>query len=218
MYEIIVFDLDGTLLDTLQDLADAVNFSLAKNDRKKRTLAEVKSFVGNGVRNLMQKALGEEHIDILDKAVTDFFEYYSVHSADKTKPYEGMIPLLAELQKRNIKTALLSNKPDKATKQLAERFFEGLFTEVMGENESLGIRKKPAPDALFALLERQGIKKENALYVGDSEVDIQTAKNAGVSCVSVTWGFKDREFLLQNGATLLVDKAMDMLKVIEVKQ
>ena len=217
MYELIVFDLDGTLLDTLQDLTDAVNVSLSKNGGGKRTEKEVRSFLGDGMRILVKRALGEDYAQHWEQAVADFSAYYTANSANKTKPYEGIIELLKELKNRRIKTAVLSNKPDNTTKRLSERFFEGLMTEAVGENECMGIRKKPAPDALFSLLERLGVEKEKTVYVGDSEVDIQTAQNAGVACISVSWGFRDKEFLAENGATVFVDTPMDILKLIEVK-
>lgn len=215
MYECIVFDLDGTLLDTLEDLADSVNFALQKNGLPLRTIEEVRSFVGNGIKNLMERAVGAENQEHAEQALKDFKAHYKLHCADKTKAYDGIIPLLKQLKARGIALAVLSNKADFAVKDLAKRYFGDLLDEAMGENESAGIRKKPAPDALFSLVEKLGKDKNKTLYVGDSEVDIQTANNANMPCISVTWGFKDKEFLMKNGATHYADTPQDILKFIE---
>ena len=212
MYETIIFDLDGTLLDTLDDLWAATNAALSAYGLKERSREEVRSFVGNGIAKLMQRAIGRENYSEFDGALDALKRYYGEHCMDKTKPYEGIIPLLEALKERGIKTAVESNKADFAVKILAEEYFKGLITEAVGENEAAGIRKKPAPDSLFAVMEKLNAKRETTLYVGDSEVDIQTAQNAGVACVSVTWGFKDREFLIGNGATTLVDTPSEILK------
>ena len=214
MYETIVFDLDGTLLDTLDDLTAAVNFSLTKNGLPTRTRKEVRSFVGNGIVKLMERAVGEEKLAAKkDFAVVleDFKAYYKENCSVYTKPYLGIMELLETLKKRGLKLALLSNKADFAVKMLAKEYFGDLFLEAIGENEAAGIRKKPAPDSLFAVLERLGADKKTTVYVGDSEVDIQTAKNAGVDCISVTWGFKDKEFLVKNGGKIFVDTPSGIL-------
>ena len=215
MYECIVFDLDGTLLDTLEDLADSVNYALEKNGLPQRTIEEVRSFVGNGMKNLMERAVGVERQEFAAKALVDFKAHYTVHCADKTKAYDGIIPLLEELKRRGIALAVLSNKADFAVKELSKRYFGDLLDEAVGENESAGIRKKPAPDALFSVVEKLGKDKSKTLYVGDSEVDIQTANNANMPCISVTWGFKDKNFLTENGATYFADVPQDILKFIE---
>lgn len=212
MYETVIFDLDGTLLDTLDDLTTATNAALRHLGLPARTRKEVCSFVGNGIAKLIERALGETGAPFFERALAFFKEYYAAHCSEKTKPYAGILPLLEELKKRGIKTAVLSNKADFAVKALAEEYFDGLLLEAVGENESAGIRKKPAPDALFAVMERLNAKKENAVYVGDSEVDIQTAKNAGVDCLCVTWGFRERAFLEENGGKTFVDEPMEILK------
>lgn len=206
MYKAIVFDLDGTLLDTLDDLWVAVNAALQTQGLPLRTKEEVRGFVGNGAANLMQLACGIENYAEQAALLEAFHAYYRAHIADYTKPYDGILPLLKQLKEAGIKTAVLSNKPDVAVKTLAKEYFQDLLTEAAGENEAAGIRKKPAPDALFALIERLDVTKAETLYVGDSEVDILTAKNAGVDCVSVSWGFKTREFLKANGAQCIVDE------------
>lgn len=211
MYEVIVFDLDGTLLDTLADLHASVNAALEKFSFPRRTQEEVRSFVGNGIALLMKRAIGKE-TPVFDEVLAAFKTHYGEHCADKTRPYAGILPLLKELRARGIKTAVVSNKADFAVKKLAEKYFEGLLFAAIGEDEEHGIRKKPAPDSLFAVLETLGADKSKTAYVGDSEVDIQTAKNAGVDCISVTWGFKDREFLIGHGASVLIDSPDEILK------
>ena len=212
MYEVIVFDLDGTLLNTLTDLTDAVNFALQECGLPNRTEKEVCAFIGNGIAKLMERALGEKNSAFFEKAFACFKEYYAVHCADKTCAYEGVLPMLQELQKRGIKTAVLSNKADFAVKSLAKEYFDGLLMQAVGENEAMGIRKKPAPDALFAIIKELNAEKGKTVYVGDSEVDIQTAENGGVDCISVTWGFKDRAFLVENGGKVLVDEPLKLLE------
>ena len=214
MYETIIFDLDGTLLDTLDDLWAAVNAALKKFSLPLRTKEEVRSFVGNGIVKLMERSAGKVEKEVFDGVLAEFKRYYGEHCEDNTKPYEGIMPLLEELKKRGIKTAVVSNKADFAVKKLAEGYFQGLLQEAVGENEEGGIRKKPAPDSLLAVMQRLGAGTRSTVYVGDSEVDIQTAQNAGVVCISVTWGFKDREFLVENGATLLIDEPKELLEVL----
>lgn len=214
MYETIVFDLDGTLLDTLDDLWAAVNAALKKFGFPLRSKEEVRSFIGNGIVKLMQRASGETEGQLFDSVLAEFKRYYGAHCEDNTQPYKGIMLLLEELQARGIKTAVVSNKADFAVKKLAEGYFQGLLQEAVGENEEGGIRKKPAPDSLLAVMERLGACPCSTVYVGDSEVDIQTAKNAGVDCISVTWGFKDRAFLIENGATVLIDEPKELLLLL----
>lgn len=211
MYKAFVFDLDGTLLDTLDDLTDAVNAAMQAVGLPLRTRAEVCSFVGNGIAKLIERAVGER-ADKAQEALVFFKEYYALHCADKTQPYEGIIPLLQALKDRGLKRAVVSNKADFAVKALAKRYFGGLLEEAVGENESAGIRKKPAPDSLLSVMEQLGVKKEETLYIGDSEVDIQTAKNAGVDCACVTWGFRDKAFLQANGGRFFVGKPKELLE------
>ena len=211
MYKAFVFDLDGTLLDTLDDLTDAVNAAMQAVGLPLRTKAEVCSFVGNGIAKLIERAVGE-HTEKAQEALAFFKEYYALHCADKTQPYEGILPLLQALKDRGLKTAVVSNKADFAVKALAKQYFEGLLAEAVGENESAGIRKKPAPDSLLAVMARLGVTAQETLYIGDSEVDIQTAKNAGVACACVTWGFRDKAFLQANGGRFFVGKPKELLE------
>ncbi len=212
MYETVIFDLDGTLLDTLDDLHGAVNAALVAYNLLPRSKEEVRSFVGNGIVKLMERAVGcKERRADFDGILTAFKVYYKEHCKDKTAPYAGIMPLLSALKARGIKTAVVSNKADFAVKLLAEEYFDGLLLAAVGENESAGIRKKPAPDSLLAVMEALHADKRTTVYVGDSEVDILTAKNAGVDCLSVTWGFKDRAFLTENGAQVFIDEPSQIL-------
>lgn len=211
-YKTVVFDLDGTLLDTLQDLYVAVNAALTEYALPTRTKEEVRAFVGNGVAKLMQRAIGEENHPQFHDILWAFKKYYGAHCKDETKPYAGIMQLLNTLRSAGIKTAVVSNKTDFAVKLLAEEYFGDLLLDAVGENEEGGVRKKPAPDSLFSVLKKLNASNQETVYVGDSEVDIQTAKNAEVDCISVTWGFKDKEFLLANGAKILVDTPKEILK------
>ena len=211
-YTTFIFDLDGTLLDTLCDLHASVNAALTAYNLPCRSVDEVRSFVGNGIAKLMQRAIGREDYPRFEEVLQAFKEHYAVHCKDKTKPYEGIMALLKSLCAAGVKIAVVSNKADFAVKLLAEEYFGALLPIAVGENEAGGVRKKPAPDSLFAVMDMLGVKKEEVVYVGDSEVDIQTAQNAAVDCISVTWGFKDKEFLLKNGAKILVDAPKELLK------
>ena len=210
MYEVIIFDLDGTLLDTLDDLHASVNAALAAFSYPTRTREEVRAFVGNGIAKLIERALGGKTKDF-NEVLGYFKTHYGAHCMDKTKPYEGIKALLQTLQDKGVKAAVVSNKADFAVQKLAKEYFGGLLCMSVGEDEAHGIRKKPAPDSLLKVLETLGVDKENAIYVGDSEVDIQTAQNAGVQCVSVTWGFKDKDFLVENGGKIFARNAEELL-------
>ena len=214
MYTAFVFDLDGTLLDTLEDLQDAVNAALAAYGFPLRSIDEVRAFIGNGIVNLMKRAIGRTDYPDFAGVMQAFKEHYKVHCADKTKPYDKVLDLLQELRARGVKTAVLSNKADFAVKQLAKTYFDGLLDEAVGENEEAGVRKKPAPDALFTVMEALGVKREETVYIGDSEVDIQTAKNAGVDCVCVTWGFRDKAFLQEQGGEIFVGTPQEILSFV----
>ncbi len=212
MYETVIFDLDGTLLDTLDDLTAAVNAALSICGLPLRSKEEVRAFVGNGIAKLMERAIGARS-DCFEKAFAAFKSYYAEHCHDMTKPYDGIMDLLHILKARGIKTAVLSNKADFAVKKLANEYFSGLLQEAIGENEEMGIRKKPAPDALIAVMER--LQTKNAVYVGDSEVDVQTAANAGVDCICVTWGFREKETMEACGGKTFVDSPAEILKYCE---
>lgn len=210
----VIFDLDGTLLNTLQDLADAVNYALRKEGMPERTIDEVRRFVGNGVRLLMIRAVPDgESNPLFEETFAQFKEYYEEHCNDNTKPYEGMIELLETLKSKGYSVAIVSNKIDSAVKELSALYFKGIVPVAIGEKE--GVRRKPAPDTVREALKELGRTAEESVYVGDSDVDIETAKNAGMPCVSVLWGFRDREFLEEHGAKRYARTAEDVLKLVE---
>jgi phosphoglycolate phosphatase len=209
-YKAYIFDLDGTLLDTLEDLADAVNYSMRNNGFPERSVEEVRSFVGDGMRLLVKRAAPENTCDeVLDKAFGDFREYYSVHYMDKTKPYGGIEEMLRSLKEKGRVLCVISNKADFAVKLLMDRFFPGIFSLVLGERE--GIRRKPAPDSLLAVMDELGLEKRECVYIGDSDTDIQTAENAGIDHISVSWGFRTEEFLKARGAGKIVSSPEEIL-------
>jgi phosphoglycolate phosphatase len=212
MFDTYIFDLDGTLLDTVEDLAIAVNYALEKHNLPKRTLEEVTRFVGNGVVKLIERAVGDRQADVL-AVLSDFKEYYQANSMVKTKPYDGIIEVLKELKRQGKKTAIVSNKFDTATKELAKTYFDGLIDFAVGENEAGGVRKKPAPDSVDLALRELGVERGTAVYVGDSEVDIQTAVNANLPCISVVWGLRTEEFLKSNGGTIFVKEPKEILDI-----
>lgn len=198
-YETVIFDLDGTLLDTLEDLKDAVNYALRSMDMPERSLDEVRRFVGNGVQRLMELSVPDGAKNpAFEETFALFKKYYGVHCNDKTRAYDGVLPLLRELKEEGYALAIVSNKLDSAVKELSEIYFEGLVKVAIGEME--GVAKKPAPDTVYKALDELGMSKKSAVYVGDSDVDVMTAKNSGLPCISVLWGFRDEEFLREYGA------------------
>ena len=210
MYKAVIFDLDGTILDTLDDLADSVNFALKKHGLPVRENAEIRSFLGNGMVNLVKLSAGDKAENIAG-ILADFKEYYAKHSADKTKPYDGVLETISALKEQGVKTAVLSNKGDFAVQPLVKRYFGGLIERAQGENEAAGVLRKPNPDGVYKIMKELGVTEKETVFVGDSEVDILTAKNAGVDCVAVTWGFRDEKDLIENGAEKLISKPSELL-------
>ena len=211
-YEACIFDLDGTLLDTLGDLAASVNYALRMHHMPQHSLADVRSFVGNGVRVLMERAVPDGSANPkFDEALATFRQHYLHHSLDTTRPYDGIPELLAELRMRGVRTAVVSNKFDAATKELCRHFFADTVEVAIGEHEAEGIRRKPAPDTVLEAMRQLGVAPAAAVYVGDSDVDIATAKNSGIPCISVLWGFRDRDFLLAHGARQFVTRPAELL-------
>ena len=207
-YKLAVFDLDGTVLDTLSDLADSMNAVLLEGGYPTHTREAICSFVGNGIRNLVERALPQSTPEGEVLAVYESFKsYYGAHCAEKTAPYEGVLPMLSRLRREGIRTAVLSNKADFATKALCQRYFGGLFDLVAGEREAEGVRKKPAPDALFSMMRQLAVMPAETVYIGDSDVDVLTAQNAGVDALFVSWGFRDATFLQAHGAIRIFDTA-----------
>ena len=212
-YRLVIFDLDGTILDTLEDLAAAGNHALSVCGMPQRTVDEVRQFVGNGIRRYLQRAVPEGTPDAeIDRVHEAFTAYYSVHYADRTAPYPGIPALLQKLREAGIRTAVVSNKPDYGVQSLCAQYFPGLFDAAAGERE--GVRRKPAPDAVDAVLASLEIPREEAVYIGDSDVDIDTARNAGMPCISVSWGFRSAAFLQEHGASQIVDDAAALEKLL----
>lgn len=206
-YQTAVFDLDGTLLNTLEDLADAVNYSLKKNKMPLCTITQVCQYVGNGIVKLMERAVpsGKDN-PVFEQALSDFKEYYAEHCHDKTALYPGVLALLQNLKKKGVKMAVVSNKADFAVKELMPVYFPNLLDVALGEMEEMGIRKKPAPDMVYKALTELQCDKKNAVYIGDSDVDLATAKASEMDCIGVSWGFRGRAFLEEHGADYIVDK------------
>ena len=211
-YSTFVFDLDGTLLDTLGDLAASVNYALHSHGMPERSVDEVRRFVGNGVRLLMERAVPDgAQNPHFEETFATFRQYYMEHALDTTHPYDGITGTLNELKRRGCRLAVVSNKMMAATQELVAHFFPDIEVAI-GEHEAEGIRKKPAPDTVFEALRQLGMHDTaTAVYVGDSDVDIATARNAGLPCISVLWGFRDRDFLTKNGATTFVAAPRELL-------
>ena len=214
--KLIALDLDGTLLNTLEDLTDSTNYALKKFNFPQRTINEVRNFVGNGVAKLIERAIpnGRENENFED-CLEVFKQNYAENMNNKTSPYEGIMDLLKELKSKNYKIAVVSNKFDLAVKGLCARYFADLVDIAIGENEKAGIKKKPAPDTVNQVLKNFNISNEEAIYIGDSEVDIMTAKNSNMDCISVTWGFKDKEFLIANDAKIIVNSPDEIISILE---
>ena len=211
-YNTYIFDLDGTLLDTLTDLAASTNYALRAHGMPEHTIDEVRRFVGNGVRKLMERAVPDGTDNpLFDEAFATFRQHYMEHSLDTTRPYEGVPDMLAALKAKGCHLAVVSNKMMAATQELCRHFFPETIEVAIGENEAEGIRKKPAPDTVIAALRQLGVGEEGAVYVGDSDVDIETARNSNLPCISVLWGFRDRYFLLQHGASTLISAPEELL-------
>lgn len=208
-YKAVLFDMDGTLLDTLADMAAAVNHILSVHGYPLRTVEEVRAFVGNGARKLMERALPPDVIgDAFEALLEEYRQWYEAHACVRTAPYPGVPAVLAALHRAGVRCAVVSNKPDGATRELAARFFPGL--PAFGQRD--GIPAKPAPDMVYHALAELGVEASAAAYVGDSEVDVALARNAGLPLVAVSWGFRGREALEEAGAALVVDDAAQLLE------
>ena len=209
-YRYTVFDLDGTLLDTAEDLADSVNFGLSQLSMPLRSLEEIKLFVGNGVANLIQRAV-PEHTgdDEYNKVFSLFREHYAKNMSNKTAPFPGILEVLRKLRDLNVGVCIASNKYQRGVEELCVQFFPGLYTAALGERE--GIKRKPDPSIVITAMEEMGSDRDNTLYIGDSEVDGQTAANAGISFVGVSWGLRPAQLLYESGAIAVVDTAEQLL-------
>jgi len=212
-YDTIIFDLDGTLLDTLEDLRDAVNYALRQKGWPERTLDEIRRFVGNGVGKLVERSVPQGTGAAETAQTLEVFKaYYEKHKQDKTAPYPGINEMLTALHQSGRKLAVVSNKFDPAVQELMPVYFPGVIDAAAGESETSP--KKPDPTMVFKVMERLGADPAKSVYVGDSEVDLQTAQNAGLPCISVTWGFRDRAFQTQHGATTFADTPAELLDLV----
>ena len=212
----IIFDLDGTLLNTLEDLYTSFNYAIESFGYPKRTMNEIKSFVGNGIKKAIERALPKEvEEDELNKIIEVFKTYYTNNMYIKTKAYEGILQLLKELKAKGFKLAVVSNKYDNAVKTLCKKYFDEYIDIAIGEGN--GINKKPDPKGVLKAIKELDSTKDKSIYIGDSEVDIQTAENVGIPCISVLWGFKDKEFLINNNAKIFAEKPKDIIEIIEKK-
>lgn len=214
MTKLCIFDLDGTLVNSLYDLADAMNYALEKNGFQPHDREKYRFFVGNGISSLADKAMiipkGMATPEQKTQVLADFNEYYDNHCMDKTKPYPGIKELLDELDKRNIKYAVMSNKPDNFAKIIVKALFpDNEFVTIWGKRDNF--ERKPSPQAVLALIDEVGISKDECLYIGDSDVDIYTAKNAELKCCGVSWGFRPKQELIDAGAEFIADTAEEIL-------
>lgn len=201
-YDIAIFDFDGTVLDTLDDIEYAINSALETNGMPTRTHEEVRAFVGDGARLLADRAVPEgTPVHVTDKVFDDYRANYGPKGYPRTKPYDGIIEMLLRLKNAGISVAVLSNKPDHAVQEMCLRYFDGIFDYKAGERA--GIPRKPEPDGIYKLLEEMNIPLERSVYIGDTDIDVTVARNAGMDCVAVDWGFRDREVLIEAGATLI---------------
>lgn len=213
MKNTVIFDLDGTLLNTLDDLTDAVNFSMAENGFPTHSTEKIKSFVGNGIKKLIERSVPNDcSEEMLQKCFNDFCVFYEKHKTDKTKPYSGIIELLSKLKKSGFKTAVVTNKADFAAQALCKDIFGDLITVTVGADENT--RHKPYPDSTLKVLEKLGAKAENAYFVGDSDVDVKTAQNAGIDFIGVLWGFRDKSVLESAGAKTFAENTKELCKLL----
>lgn len=212
-YSTIIFDLDGTLLNTLDDLADSVNIMLEREGYPQRTREDIREFIGNGARNLVRKALPEAvSEDEITRCLTRYKKIYLEHMFLKTAPYQGIDGMLRELKSRGVKLGVVSNKPDDATREMCEFYFSGILDAVIGDNQER--KKKPAPDNIFEIMKLLDSDKSKTLYVGDSDVDMETAKNAGLDCAGVAWGYRPEEMLTEHGADYIIEEPGQLINLI----
>lgn len=214
MIKLAIFDLDGTLTDTIEDLADSVNFSLEFFGYPTHELEKYKYFVGSGIPNLIRRAspnnCSEEELLAIRKK---FFEYYRVHYLDKTKVYDKIYETLDNLNSMGVKLAVCSNKAEEMTEKILSALFSGRFSALVGQSERYPI--KPAPDSVYYILDKLSVEAFEAVFIGDSGVDMQTAKNSGMIGIGVTWGFRTKEELIENGADYIAEEPLDIIKIIE---
>ena len=214
--KIVIFDLDGTLINTLEDLKNSTNYALSCLNYPTKTIDEICQFVGNGVAKLIERAIpdGKDNPDF-QQCLETFKNHYSKNMYNKTAPYNKIPQMLKTLKQKGYITAVVSNKFDMAVKELCSKYFPDLIDFAAGENEACGIRKKPAPDTVLKVLEKFNLTNNEAVYVGDSDVDIMTAKNSRMPCISVTWGFRNREFLTKHDTEIIIDSPDEIIDILE---
>ena len=210
-YKTYIFDLDGTLLDTLNDLHASCNYALRTQGMPERSVEEVRQFVGNGVKKLMERAI-PNGLDnpLFEETLQTFRQHYLLHNLDTTRPYPGIMEMLGKLKEQGKNIAVVSNKFYTATQDLCKHFFGDTIQVAIGERED--IKKKPAPDTVLEALRQLQATKQDAVYVGDSDVDVETARNSGIPCISVLWGFRSKSFLLSHGATTFIESPSELTK------
>lgn len=212
----IIWDLDGTLLNTLEDLTDSVNYMLSIHNYPQRSIEEIRSFVGNGLAKLTERALPDTVTpEEYNTCLSEFKAYYKMHMQDKTGPYEGILDVLKTLQTKGYHMAVVSNKADAAVKELIPIYFGDLLPVAIGDME--GREKKPAPDSVYEAMKQLGVTKEECIYIGDSDVDVNTAKNSGIPGIAVLWGFRTKEQLEAVGATMFAETPEDLIALLENK-
>lgn len=213
MIDTIVFDLDGTLLNTLDDLMDSVNYALGTFGFPARTYDEVRRFVGNGVRLLVERALPDGEKQHTDACLAVFSQHYDKNKTNKTRPYEGIPEMLTAIKAAGYKTAIVSNKYERAVQELAQTEFAGRIDVAVGERP--GVQPKPAPDGVLTAIRELDVTRERCVYIGDSDVDVMTAKNAGLPMIGVSWGFRDRALLERLGADIVVDEPAEIIRAVQ---
>lgn len=212
-FDTIIFDLDGTLLNTLFDLKESTNFALKKYGYPEKTIDEVRMFVGNGVAKLIERALPDGiNNPAYKNCLEDFKKDYKIRMYDHTAPYEGILEMLEKLNAAGIKTAVVSNKFDAAVKELCKKYFGKRIPVAIGESEN--VKKKPAPDSVLRAMDLLHAKKNKTIYCGDSDVDVQTAKNSGLPCIGVSWGFRDKALLEKEGADYIVNSPNELISLL----
>ncbi len=214
-YKAVIFDLDGTLVNSLEDLADATNYALKSFGQQVHSAEELKQMVGEGTRTLISRALNNENTELIEPVLMKMREKYMQICLDKSRPYKGLQEVVTELAKKKIKLAVLTNKDEKMAQKIVSHFFGGLFQIVKGTIEAVAV--KPEPTAVLQVLEKLGVRPEETIFVGDSKIDVQTAKAAGIKAVGVSWGFRSRGELVEAGADAVIEEAAALLKILNPK-
>lgn len=210
----IIFDMDGTVLNTLEDLTVSVNYVLSKFNMPGHSEEEYRKFFGNGIKYALSCAVPKgTPEEVIEDMLPIFREHYNEHCLDRTKPYDGITELMRRLKAKGYKMAIVSNKIDSAVRELNNRFFSEYVDVAIGERP--GIKRKPAPDTVLAALDELRSKKEEAVYIGDSEVDYQTALNSDLPCISVLWGFRDKDFLVSKGASVFAKTPEEVYDILQ---